>query len=192
MSEKGMTVLVKKNLLKGVKGVHIKKYSDCLAGKQHRVAFKSQDPHKKPEVLDLVHFDVCKMSVRSMGGAKYVVTFIDDFPRKVWVYVLKTKDQVLRGCLFGLFFSFPLKKLASPNKRVALKPDFAKAKAAIGRDSEACFEVLPAASRITAETFFTVAHFVLQYLQWIATAVPNHFSPFPSPKISQCFPIERR
>ena len=35
MSEKGMTVLVKKKLLKGVKGVHIKKCSDCLAGKQH-------------------------------------------------------------------------------------------------------------------------------------------------------------
>jgi hypothetical protein len=34
------------------------------------------------------------MLVRSMGGAKYFVTFIDDFSRKVWVYVLKTKDQV--------------------------------------------------------------------------------------------------
>jgi hypothetical protein len=30
-----------------------------------------------------------------MGGAKYFVTFIDNFSRKVWVYVLKTKDQVL-------------------------------------------------------------------------------------------------
>jgi hypothetical protein len=35
------------------------------------------------------------MSVRSMGGAKYFVTFIDEFYRKVWVYVSKTKDQVL-------------------------------------------------------------------------------------------------
>ena len=35
------------------------------------------------------------MSVRSMGGAKYFVTFIVDFSRKVWVYVLNTKDQVL-------------------------------------------------------------------------------------------------
>jgi 5'-3' exoribonuclease 2 len=46
-------------------------------------------------VLDLVHSDVCKMSVRSMGGEKYFVTFIDDFSRKVWVYVLRTNDQVL-------------------------------------------------------------------------------------------------
>jgi hypothetical protein len=35
------------------------------------------------------------MSVRSMDRSKYFVTFIDDFFRKVWVYVLKTKDQVL-------------------------------------------------------------------------------------------------
>jgi transposase InsO family protein len=95
MSEKGMTMLVKKNLLKGVKGVHLNKCADCLAGKQHRVAFKSQPPHKKPELLDLVHSDVCKMSVRSLGGAKYFVTFIDDFSRKVWAYALKSKDQVL-------------------------------------------------------------------------------------------------
>ena len=60
MSEKGMTVLVKKNLLKREKSVHLKKYADCLAGKQHRVAFKGLPPHKKPELLDLVHSDVCK------------------------------------------------------------------------------------------------------------------------------------
>jgi hypothetical protein len=38
MSEKVMTVLVKKKMLKGVKGIHIEKCSDCLADKQHRVA----------------------------------------------------------------------------------------------------------------------------------------------------------
>jgi hypothetical protein len=79
MSEKRMTVLVKKDLLKCVNGGHIKKCSDCLAGKQHRVAFKSQPPHKKPKVLDLVHSDICRMSVRSMGGAKYFVTFMITF-----------------------------------------------------------------------------------------------------------------
>jgi transposase InsO family protein len=95
MSEKGMTMPVKTKLLKSVKDVHIKKCSDCVAGKQHRVAFKSQPPHKKPDVLYLVHSDVCKMSVRSMGGVKYLLTFVDEFSRKVWVYVLKAKHQVL-------------------------------------------------------------------------------------------------
>lgn len=59
------------------------------------VAFKSLPPHKKPEVLDLVHSDVCKMTTKSIGGAEYFVTFIYDFSRKVWAYVLKSKDQVL-------------------------------------------------------------------------------------------------
>ena len=101
MSEKGMTVLAKKNLLKGMKSVHLNKCADCLVGKQHRVAFKGLPPHKKPELLDLVHSDVCKMLVRSIGGAKYFVTFIDDFSRKVWAFPLKSKDQVL-----GVFKQF--------------------------------------------------------------------------------------
>src|SRR6185312_16915067 len=67
MSEKGMIVLAKKNLLKGMKGVHLKKCADCLVGKQHRVAFKSLPPQKMPELLDLVQ-DVCKMFVRSIGA----------------------------------------------------------------------------------------------------------------------------
>jgi 5'-3' exoribonuclease 2 len=82
-------------------------------GKQHRVAFKSQAPHKKPKVLDLVHSDVCKMFVRSMGGAKYFVTFIDDFSRKVWVYVFKTKDQVL-----SLFKQFPVSVERETEKKI--------------------------------------------------------------------------
>jgi hypothetical protein len=57
--------------------VHIKMCLDCLAGKQHIVAFESEPSHKKLEVLDLVHSDVCKMLVRSMGGVEYFVTFIN-------------------------------------------------------------------------------------------------------------------
>ena len=30
-----------------------------------------------------------------MGGASYFVTFTDDFSRKVWVYPLRRKDEVL-------------------------------------------------------------------------------------------------
>jgi hypothetical protein len=45
-------------------------------------------------VLYLVNSDF-KMSVSSMGGSKYFVTFIYYISMKVWVYVFKTKDQVL-------------------------------------------------------------------------------------------------
>ena len=31
----------------------------------------------------------------SIGGARYFLTFIDDFSQKTWVYVLKSKSKVL-------------------------------------------------------------------------------------------------
>lgn len=34
------------------------------------------------------------MKIRSLGGALYFVTFIDDHSRKTWIYTLKMKDQV--------------------------------------------------------------------------------------------------
>jgi hypothetical protein len=76
MSDKGMKVLVKKKVLKGSQ---VKKCSNCLAVKEHRVAFKSQSPHKKPEVLDFVHSDVRKMTMRSNGGSKYLPYLLMNF-----------------------------------------------------------------------------------------------------------------
>lgn len=35
------------------------------------------------------------MNTKTLGGALYYVIFIDDHFRKVWVFALKTKDQVL-------------------------------------------------------------------------------------------------
>ena len=43
-----------------------------------------------------MHLDVCgPLKVKSFGGALYFVTFIDDYSGKLWVYALKSKDQVL-------------------------------------------------------------------------------------------------
>ncbi|KAL4559836.1 hypothetical protein LXL04_031982 [Taraxacum kok-saghyz] len=96
MSEKGMSLLLKKNVLTGVHGVTLKRCSHCLDGKQTRVSFKSSTPSRKESILDLIHSDVCgPMKTRTIGGCLYFVTFIDDHSRKVWVYTLKTKDQVL-------------------------------------------------------------------------------------------------
>ena len=96
MSEKGLAILTKKKLLHGMQSVHLKRCTHCLAGKQHRVSFKSSPPSRKPNVLDLVYSDVCgPMKTKTLGGSYYFVTFIDDHSRKLWAYTLKTKDQVL-------------------------------------------------------------------------------------------------
>ena len=47
-------------------------------------------------MVDLVYSNVCGlMKTKTIGGSLYFVTFIDDHSRKIWVYTLKTKDQVL-------------------------------------------------------------------------------------------------
>ena len=94
MSEKGLGILSKKDLLPGIKGTNLDTCVDCIMGKQHRVSFHSYLPSRKSNILDLIHTDVCMMSTKSMGGASYFVTFIDDHSRKVWAFALKTKDQV--------------------------------------------------------------------------------------------------
>ena len=45
----------------------------------------------------MVHSDVCgKISSKSLSGAEYFVTFIDDKTRYIWVYVIKKKSDVFK------------------------------------------------------------------------------------------------
>jgi hypothetical protein len=44
-------------------------------------------------ILELVHSDVFgPVSVPSLGGSLYYVSFIDDFSRKTWIYFLRKKS----------------------------------------------------------------------------------------------------
>ncbi|KAL4311654.1 hypothetical protein GQ457_01G013270 [Hibiscus cannabinus] len=95
MSEKGLNCLARKDKLFGLKNATLKNCAHCLERKQKRVSFSILPPYRKSELLELVHSDVCGMiKVRSHGGALYFVTFIDGYSRKLWVYTLKSKDQV--------------------------------------------------------------------------------------------------
>ena len=63
-------------------------------GRQRRVDF-STFQHKTKSLLDLKHTDVWGPSlVASIRGARYDVTFIDDFSRKILIYFLKQKSKV--------------------------------------------------------------------------------------------------
>ncbi|KAK8575222.1 hypothetical protein V6N12_062898 [Hibiscus sabdariffa] len=59
LSENGLNCLAKKNQLSRLKNVTLKNCAQCLAGKQIRVSFRSRPLHRKPELLELVHSDVC-------------------------------------------------------------------------------------------------------------------------------------
>ncbi|WVZ20167.1 hypothetical protein V8G54_007489 [Vigna mungo] len=96
ISEKGLNCLAKKDVLSRLKNVELEKCSHCMAGKQTRVSFRKHPPSRKSELLELVHSDVCGLlKVKSFSGALYFVTFIYDCSRKLWVYALQRKDQVL-------------------------------------------------------------------------------------------------
>ena len=114
MSEKGLQILANKSLIPFPKGMSLKPCDYCSFGKQHKVSFRIPST-RKPNVLDFVYFDVCgPIDVESLGCNKYFVTFIDDASLKVWVYFLKTKDQVFEH--FKKFHAMVAKEKGKPLK----------------------------------------------------------------------------
>ena len=96
MSEKGLQVLARKSLIPLAKNESLSSCDYCLVGKQYKVSF-SRRSKKKLEKLKLVYYDVCgPMNVKTLGGNGYFVTFNDDATKKVWIYLLKSKDQVMQ------------------------------------------------------------------------------------------------
>ena len=50
--------------------------------------------HETQYQLDYIHSDLWEPSrVPSIGGARYFLTLIDDYSRKVWIYFLKNKSE---------------------------------------------------------------------------------------------------
>ncbi|KAK8953905.1 hypothetical protein KSP39_PZI002955 [Platanthera zijinensis] len=94
MSERALIELHKKGILKGVKTCKLDFCETCVLGKQHRVKFVTSSKRSK-QMLEYIHSDVWGPAPESsLGGAKYFVTFIDDFSRKVWIHFLKNKSEV--------------------------------------------------------------------------------------------------
>ena len=56
--------------------------------------------HNTEGILDYIHTDVWgPTKTASLGGKHYFVTFVDDFSRRVWVYTMKSKDEVFETFL---------------------------------------------------------------------------------------------
>ena len=65
----------------------------CIQGKHARAPFRNS-AKRADEVLGVVHSDLCCMETVSIGGAKYMLTCLDDHSRYVHIYTLKEKSQV--------------------------------------------------------------------------------------------------
>ena len=65
----------------------------CQYGKVHQLAYE-ESKFKAKEPLELVHSNVFgPIKEPSIGGMRYMVTFIDDFSRYVWVFFMKEKSN---------------------------------------------------------------------------------------------------
>jgi hypothetical protein len=96
MSEKGMKIIHKRNLLSDLKQVDLDLCEHCVHGKHKRVIFLIVGKEKKSEKLDSFHIDVWgPTQVSSLDGSCYYVTFIDDPTRETWVYCIRQKYDFL-------------------------------------------------------------------------------------------------
>ncbi|RVW23482.1 Retrovirus-related Pol polyprotein from transposon TNT 1-94 [Vitis vinifera] len=68
--------------------------TDCMMGKQHRNAIPKRSLWRASQRLQLVHADICgPIKPVSNSKKRYLISFIDDYSRKVWIYFLTEKSE---------------------------------------------------------------------------------------------------
>lgn len=111
-----LTVMMKKSMLKGLPQLEVRKDTICAGcqyGKAHQLPYE-ESKWKAKGPLELIHSDVFgPVKQASLSGMKYMVTFIDDFSRYMWVYFMKEKSET-----FSKFKEFKEMKEAEVDKRI--------------------------------------------------------------------------
>ena len=76
--------------------------SGYVLRKHHRDSFEKRASWHASTPLRLVYSDLCgPLPVVSFSGFKYLLTFIDDYSKRTWVYFLKLKSEV-----FDMFLAY--------------------------------------------------------------------------------------
>jgi histone deacetylase 1/2 len=65
----------------------------CQRAKSHQLPY-NHSTRVSTAPLELVHTDVWGPALSSSGGYKYYVSFVDDYSRHCWIYLLKHKSDV--------------------------------------------------------------------------------------------------
>ena len=95
VGNKELQGLIKQGVLKGAKSGKIVFCEHCVLGKQTKVQFGTAI-HQTEGILDYVHSDVWGPAKNeSLGGKRWFVSFIDDYSRRSWIYMMKHKHEVL-------------------------------------------------------------------------------------------------
>ena len=89
-----MTRLAKEGLLGSLTKVRLPKCEPCLVGKATKKPFGKAC--RALGALDLIHSDICgPMNVKARNGAIYFLTFINDYSRYGYVYLLSHRHEAL-------------------------------------------------------------------------------------------------
>lgn len=92
-SEKGLKELKKQGLSGDCEIGTLDNCEHCIYGKTTWVSF-SKRKHISRGILDYVHANLWGPEKTStLGGAHYFLSIVDDFSRRVWVYLLKNKAE---------------------------------------------------------------------------------------------------
>ncbi|WVZ13024.1 hypothetical protein V8G54_017554 [Vigna mungo] len=96
ISEKGLEELEKQGLLLGDKLQKLDFCDHCVLGKSHRIPF-GKGKHSTERPFEYVHADLWGPArTLTHGGGAYFLSIIDDFSRRVWIYVLKNKSETFQ------------------------------------------------------------------------------------------------
>jgi hypothetical protein len=88
---KYLNQLVSKGMVSGLPKIQVPNEicDGCLVGKQSRNVFNKELPMRSSNVLDIVYSDVCgPFDEKSLGGNRYFITFVDEYSRKMWIYLI--------------------------------------------------------------------------------------------------------
>ncbi|KAI4312513.1 hypothetical protein MLD38_037320 [Melastoma candidum] len=89
-----LKVMINNEMLKGLPKLEVNVdnvCSGCQYGKAHQLPYEDSK-YRAEEPLQLIHSDV----FGPVFGCRYMVTFIDDYSRYVWVYFMKEKSEALQ------------------------------------------------------------------------------------------------
>ena len=84
----------------------------CIESKIRKKPFPSTN--RDLQLLELIHSNVCELNgILTRGGKCYFITFIDDFSRYTYVYLMRNKDEA-----FDMFKKYKTKVENQKDKRI--------------------------------------------------------------------------
>ena len=92
----GLKKLAKKNMVHGLSNMDYEENfcEECVLSKHARTSIQKKTEFWAKQPLKLIHTDICgPITPESFSGKRYLISFIDDYSQKTWVYFLKEKSE---------------------------------------------------------------------------------------------------